>query len=80
MGLHDGAQKLNMRSISGTAVPHTVVEYSANISDRIDLPGLVDALVAHLAPLYGSSPRGLSLELFALWSERATTPPGSTPP
>jgi hypothetical protein len=69
-----------MLTVSGTAVPHTVVEYSANISDRIDLPGLVDALVAHLAPLYGSSPRGLSLELFALWSERATTPPGSTPP
>jgi 5-carboxymethyl-2-hydroxymuconate isomerase len=115
-----------MRSISGTAVPHIVVEYSANIRDRIDLPGLIDALhataiatgvfpaggtrtraaerahyriadghpdngfvhvamtigagrdpatkqraaqavfdalVAHLAPLYDSSPLGLSLEL-----------------
>ncbi|MBX3612983.1 MAG: hypothetical protein KF786_05395 [Burkholderiaceae bacterium] len=40
-------------------MPHIVVEYSANIRDRIDLPGLIDALGASRSPIafFSTQPR-----------------------
>lgn len=58
-------------------MPHVVVEYSANIRDRIDLPRLIETLHA-TAIATGVSPEGGTRTRAA--ERTRDSAPGSTPP
>lgn len=58
-------------------MPHVVVEYSANIRDRVDLPRLIETLHA-TAIATGVSPEGGTRTRAA--ERTRDSAPGSTPP